>query len=156
MLGRADIEGFAGQLVDGFLDFLQTGCEVCRGLLKGFGVDAHTVGLYVHQYGDKGHFDFVEEAFYSLCFQFLFKDVFQLQGNVSVFAGVTIDFFGCEIAHTFLVLPARAYQFVDVDGLIVQVDFGQVVHVMSQLGLKHVVGKHGVEQRALHFDSVIL
>lgn len=27
---------------------------------------------------------------------------------------------------------------------------------MSQLGLKHVVGKHGVEQRALHFDSVIL
>lgn len=42
------------------------------------------------------------------------------------------------------------------DGLVVQVDFRQIVHVVSQFGLKHVVGKHGVEKFAFHLDAVIL
>lgn len=41
------------------------------------------------------------------------------------------------------------------DGLVVQVDFRQIVHVVSQFGLKHVVGKHGVESLPSP-DAVIL
>ena len=37
-----------------------------------------------------------------------------------------------------------------------RVDFRQIVHVVSQFGLKHVVGKHGVEKFAFHLDAVIL
>ena len=42
------------------------------------------------------------------------------------------------------------------DGLVAQVDFRQIVHVVSQFGLKHVMGEHGVEKLAFHPDSVIL
>ena len=42
------------------------------------------------------------------------------------------------------------------DGLVVQIDFRQIVHVVPEFGLKHVMGKHGVEKLALHPDSVIL
>ena len=94
--------------------------------------------------------------FHALRLELLLEDVLQFQGNVGIFAGVAVDFGGSEVAHVLLSLAPRADELVDVDGAVVQVDFGQVVHVVPQLGLEYVVGEHRVEERTLHADAVVL
>ena len=41
------------------------------------------------------------------------------------------------------------------DGLIVEIDFSHVVHVVMQLGLDEVVGNHRVEHRTCETDVVV-
>ena len=156
LLGRGDVEGSACQGVDVFLDLPDAGVEVRGRLLQGFRVEAHAVALDVHEDGHERHLYFIEEMFHALRLEFLLEDVLQLEGDVGVFAGVAVDFGGGEVAHALLSLAPRADELVDVDGAVVQVDFGQVVHVVPQLGLEHVVGEHGVEERTLHADAVVL
>ena len=88
--------------------------------------------------------------FGTLLLQFLFQHVFQFEGDVRILAGITVDIFGWKVAHVLLVFASRSNQLIDVDGLVVQVDFRQIVHVVSQFGLKHVMGEHGVEKLAFH------
>ena len=68
-------------------------------------------------------------------FQLLFQDVFQFQCDISILACVLIDSFGGEVAHILLTFAFRTNQFFDVDSLIMQVDFGKVVHVVTQFRL---------------------
>ena len=91
-----------------------------------------------------------------LLLQFLFQYILQFEGDVRILAGITVDILGRKVAHVLLVFAPRSNQLVDVDGLVVQIDFRQIVHVMAKFGLKHVMGEHGVEKFALHPDSVIL
>ena len=46
-----------------------------------------------------------------------------------------INCFGGEVAHILLTFAFRTNQFFDVDSLIMQVDFGKVVHVVTQFRL---------------------
>ena len=156
LLRRGDVEGSASQCVDVFLDLAEAGVEVCGRLLQGFRVEAYAVALDVHEDGHERHLYFKEEAFHALRLEFLLEHVLQLEGDVGVLAGVAVDFGGGEVAHALLSLAPRADELVDVDGAVVQVDFGQVVHVMSKFGLEHVVGEHGIEKRTLHTDTVVL
>ena len=39
---------------------------------------------------------------------------------------------------------------------IAQVDFGKVVHVVTEFRLQYVMGEHGVEKLSLHLHSVVL
>ena len=94
--------------------------------------------------------------FGSVLFQFFFEYVLQFQCNVRIFASVAVYIFRRKVAHVLLVLAFGSYKFVDVDGLVVQIDFRQIVHVVSQFGLKHVVGKHGVEKFSFYLYSVVL
>ena len=87
--------------------------------------------------------------------QFLFQYVFQLQGDIGILARVPIYISRVEVAHVLLVLPFRSDKFFYLDGFVVQVDFGKVVHSVMQFGLEHIVGYHRVEHLALYFDSVV-
>ena len=145
---------------------------MCGRLLQGFRVQTHAVALDVHEDGHERHLYLIEEVFHALRLEFLLylieevfhalrlefllEHVLQLEGDVGVLAGVAVDFGGGEVAHAFLSLVPRADELVDVDGAVVQVDFGQVVHVVPQLGLEYVVGEHRVEEWTLHADAVVL
>ena len=91
-----------------------------------------------------------------LFFQFFFKYVLQFQGNVRIFASVTIDIFRRKIAHILLVFASGSDEFINVDGLILQVDFGKVVHVVPKFRLQYIMGEHGVEEFPFYLYSVIL
>ena len=84
-----------------------------------------------------------------------FEDVSQLKGHISILGSIFIHFFRCEVAHGALVLSLWTDELVDVDGLIVEIHFGHVVHVVAQFGLQQIVGYHGVEQFALERHSII-
>ena len=114
------------------------------------------VALQVDQHGDEGHLYLVEEAGGVVGLQLFLQHGFQAEGDVGVLAGVAADVGGGQVAHGLLSLAARADELVDVDGAVVQVDFGQVVHVVPQLGLQDVVGQHRVEQGACHACAVVL
>ena len=88
-------------------------------------------------------------------FQLRLQLVFQLQGDVGIFGSILIDLGGGEVAHAALGLALGSNQLVDVDGLIVQVDLGHVVHVVTKLWLDEVVGNHRVPHGTLQFDVVI-
>ena len=155
LLGRGYVEFLARQLVDFLLYLAHAGREVFRRLPQGYGVDAHTVAFHVGQHGHEGHLDFLEQAAGAVLVELFLQDVFQLQGDVGVFAGIAVDVGGREVAHVFLLAPFRADEFFDVDGLVFEVDFRQVVHAVVQFGLEHVVGYHGVEHRSAHFCAVM-
>ena len=48
----------------------------------------------------------------------------------------------------------RSDEFLDVDGLVVEVYLSEVVHVVAELGLHEVVGEHGVEEGRGEGDAV--
>ena len=155
LFGRGDVEVCSGQCVDLLLDVFQTLAEVRGRLFQCFRVDAHPVSFHVDEHGHQGHFDVAEQGFGSLLLQLLFERPLQAEGDVGILTGVAEDLFGRKVTHGLLPFAARADQLVDVDGLVMQVDFGQVVHVVSQFRLQDIMGQHGVEQRAAHFGSIV-
>ena len=54
-----------------------------------------------------------------------------------------------------LFLSFRSDEFVDVDSFVAEIDFGKVVHVVTQFGLENVVGDHRVENLASNFNAVV-
>ena len=155
MFGRSDIEGFACQFINFLLDALHLSGEMNRRLFERFRIQQYPVPFYINQYGYKRHFDIIKQTFGIVLFQFFLQDVFELQCYVCIFAGIAVDILRVEIAHVFLVLPFRTYQFVDVDGLIVKIDFCQIVHSMTKFRLKNVMGDHRIKERTFHLHSVI-
>ena len=117
-------------------------------------VYTHPVHLHLCQYGHQRHLYIVEQRLCPDAFQFGFQLVFQLQGDVSIFSGILANHHLVHIAHRLLVFPLRSYQFFNVYGLVVQMDFCHVVHVVVQFGLYQVVSYHGVEHLPLHLDAV--
>ena len=87
--------------------------------------------------------------------EFLLEYVFQFERYVSVLTRVFIYFFGLEVAHVALFLSFRSDEFVNVDSFVAEIDFGKVVHVVTQFGLEDVVGDHRVENLASNFNAVV-
>ena len=156
LAGRGDVEHFAGQAVDVLFDVAEAVGEVCRCLAQGFGVYAHAVALQVDEHGHQGHLHVAQQGLGARLFKFLVQHVPEAEGDVGILAGVAVDVGGREVGHGLLAPALVAQQFFDVDGAVVQVDFGQVVHVVAQLGLEDVVGQHGVEQRTPDLHAVVL
>ena len=125
-------------------------------LFKRFRIDTHSVAFDVDEHRYERHLYFVKEMFGSVLFQFFFEYVLQFQCNVRIFASVAVYVFRRKVAHVLLVLAFGSYKFVDVDGLVVQIDFGKVVHVVPELRLQYIMGKHGVEKFSFYLYSVVL
>ena len=121
-----------------------------------FRIDTYSVAFDVYEYRYERHLDFVKEVFGRLLFQLLLEHVLQFQCNVRIFAGITVHIFRRKVAHILLVFASCPDKFVDVDSAVVQVDFGQVVHVVAKLRLQYIMGKHGIEKFPLYLHSVIL
>ena len=78
-----------------------------------------------------------------------------MKGDVGILGSVLIDFRWSEVAHGLLVFATWTDQFVDVDGFVVEIDFGQVVHVVSEFGMKDIMRNHRVEHFAFHLDAIV-
>ena len=155
LFGRSDIEGFARQFVNLLFDALHLGGEMDRRLFERICIQQHSVSFYVDQYRYERHFDIVKQTFGIVLFQFLLQHIFKFQRYVCIFACVTVDILRVEIAHVFLILSFRTYQFVDVNSLIVKIDFCQIVHSVTKFRLKNIVGDHRIEECTFHLHSVI-
>ena len=133
------------QLVDVGLELLHALRKVLAGLGQRVGVEAHAVHLHACQHGHEWHLYLVEHMGELVFFKFLLERLHELQGDVGVLAGIVANLCGFEVGHVFLLFTLGANQLIDVYGLVAQVYLGQIVHVVSQLGLHQVVGQHGVE-----------
>ena len=144
----------AAQAEDFVFQLLHALCKVAFGFGQRVGVQTYAVALHVGQHRHERHLDVVEQAVGAGLFYLVGQHALQAQGDVSILAGIFINLCGREVGHVFLLASLGADEFLNVDGLVVQVDFGQVVHVVAQLGLQHVVGQHRVEHRAGQTDAV--
>jgi len=41
-------------------------------------------------------------------------------------------------------------------GLIMQIDFGQIIHVMTEFGLEDIMCYHGIEEFTSDFNPIVL
>ena len=55
-----------------------------------------------------------------------------------------------------MVLSFKADKLFDMNGLVVEINFGQIVHSVTKFRLEDIVCYHCVEKRAFHFHSIIL
>ena len=157
LLRGGDVEGFVTrQCIDFFFNLLQAKREMFGRLFEGFRINTHSVAFDIDEHRHKRHFNFIKEMLDRLFFQFFFEDVLQFQCNVRIFAGVTIHIFRQKVSHTLLVLSSASDEFIDVNGLVVQINFGKVVHVVPKFRLQYIMGEHSVEKFSLHLYSVIL
>ena len=70
----------------------------------------------------------------------------EAQGDVGIFGGVGTDILDGHFAHGFLWFAAflGADEGVDVNGLVVQVGFGEIIHSMTHLWLEKIMCYHRV------------
>ena len=129
--------------------------EDARGLLEGFGVEAHAAHLHVGQHRHKRHLYLLKQPLTAHLLEPWLQDVLQLQRHVGVFGSILVDILRVEVGHVLLSLSLGAYELLDVDGPVVEQLFGHVVHVVFQFGLDDVVGEHGVPHFAAHPHSIV-
>ena len=137
-----------------FFEGLQSRAEVVAGLSEGFGVEAHAVLFYASENGQEGHFDFRKHVGHVALGHLFAQDRVEAQGDIGIFAGVVADFARSEVAHVFL-LATGADEFLNVDGAVVEIGLGEVIHVVALLGFHDIVRQHGVEELAFHLDAVV-
>ena len=78
----------------------------------------------------------------------------QLPRYVRIFGRVLTNVLHGHFTHRALPLTARPDERLDGDGAIAEVGFGEVIHVVAQLGVEQVVGDHRVEEWAVDSDTV--
>ena len=54
-----------------------------------------------------------------------------------------------------MLLSSCANQFVDVYGFVAEINFGEIVHVVSKFRLEDVVGNHCVENFSSDFNTIV-
>ena len=77
-----------------------------------------------------------------------------MQSHVSIFTRIVLYAFGLKHVHGELTFPLRSDEFLNLDGLIVEIDFSKVVQPMSKLRLNEVVSKHRVKHRSGDLNAV--
>ena len=127
-----------------------------RRLFERFRIQQYSIPFYIDQYGYKRHFDIVKQTFGIVLFQFFLQDVFEFQCYVCIFAGIAVDILRVEIAHVLLILSFGTYQFVNVDSLIVQVNFRKIIHAMTKFRLKNIMSDHRIEKWTFYCCAIIL
>ena len=140
-----DLDALVGELLD----------KLCRNGVLIADQDIGIGSVVVLGYRPCIPLDVLEQCAGVVLLQLFLQRLFQPEGDVGVLAGVAVHLGGGEVAHVALSLSFRADEVFDGDGCVVQVDVRQVVHVVPQLGLQHVVRDHRVEQRAFHLYAVV-
>ena len=152
---RCDVKLLARQFIYPVLQFLHSLGECLRCFGERLGVYPHAVHLHLCQHSYQGHLYFIEKRLHTSLFQFRLKHVFQLQGDVGIFASILINVLRRQRPHRPLVLSLRSDEFVYVNGFIIEVHLGHVVHVVTQFGLDEVVGYHRVPHVARESDTIV-
>ena len=153
--GRRDVERFACQLIDMMFDFCKTIGKIIGSLLQCICINAHTVHLHVGKHRNQWHLYIPEQilAFYLL--ELGFEHIFQSQCDVGILGCILVNFRWSKVAHRLLVLALRTYQLLDVNRLVVEEDFGEIVHVVIELWLDDVVGEHRIKHLSLYLHTIV-
>lgn len=125
-----DIETFAGFLIDFLLQVGHTLCEQLGCLLERCCVEADSRHLHVGEYRHEWHLHLPEELVGIGLFEFWLQDVLKFQCYVGIFRRILIDILRLQVAHRLLVSSFLTYQFLDMDGLVVEKSLGHIVHVV--------------------------
>ena len=156
MLGRAQVEAFAGFLVGFLLEFCHTLCQFLAVLAQCAGVDHRAPLLHAGQYWNQWQVDifvhFLQPAGF---FQLRTQHLVQSQGDIGVFCGVGASLLQINLVEGQL-LGAFAGDGFESDGLLAQVLHGQRVHVVTRpYGIEHVGLQHGVFRNAFQMYAMI-
>ena len=96
----------------------------------------------------------MEETVAALLPELRGKEVIEAQGDIGILAGIVTDYRRLHLGHRTLLL-AVPDEFLDVDGLIVEIGLGQIVHAVAHLWMEQIVGYHRVEHRAAQLDVIV-
>ena len=151
---RVDVELYAGQRVDLFLQAAER-CVHCVGRLpERLRVERDAGLFHLCKDGHEGHLNVVKELFRPV-FHEQWAEVFhQLPRYVRIFGRVLTNVLHRHFTHRALPLTARPDERLDGDGAITEIGLGEVIHVVTQLGVEQVVGDHRVEEWAVDTDAV--
>ena len=144
----------SGQLVYLRFEHLHTLLEVPAGFCQCLCVEAHAVAFHAGKYGHERHFQIGKNGGYLEFLHLLRQGEHEEQGYIGVLGSVVAHFFGRDIGHVLLSFSLGAYEAVDMDGGVAEVNFRQIVHVVPQLRLYNVVGQHRVEHGWAEFRAV--
>ena len=115
-------------------------------------VYADAVTFHLSQHRHERHLQVLEERQTTSLLHLRLEEVLEAQGDVGIFGCIGAYVLGRYLCHADLFL-ARAYEFFDVDGLIVEVCLCQIVHAVPHLGVEQIMGYHGVEHRFCQMDA---
>ncbi len=79
---------------------------------------------------------------------------FKLEGYIGIFYGVFGLFVEVHLPHRALVFSLFTDQFGDGLRAVIQVGFGQHIHIMAHIGIDEIMRNHGVVDRALYLYTV--
>ena len=120
-------------------------------LAQGSGVDGDAGEFHVCKHLDKRHLDVSEELTQAfLLMKPRLKHLPQLKCDVCILAGIVANVDRVEVCHRL----AFRHDVVVVYGAVAEECLRHVVHVVSELRLKQIMGYHRVEELPLHFDAV--
>jgi len=144
----------SGEGIDLRFELLHPFLKLPFGLFERLCVETHPVLLHSCQHGHEWHFDVVKHTLHLVRSHLGFEERFEGEGDVGIFAGVVDDGLWFDVGHVFL-RASRPNELVDVDGAVVEVDFGKVVKVVALFGLHHIVGEHCIEKWCAHLHPIM-
>ena len=151
---RVDVERHAGQRVDLFLQAAER-CVQCVGrLAERLRVECDAGLFHLCKDGHEGHLNVVKEPIGSVFHEQWAEMFHQLPRYVRIFGRVLTNVLHRDFTHRALPLTARPDERLDGDGAVAEVGFGEVIHVVGQLGVEQVMSDHRVEEWAVDTDAV--
>ena len=153
LFGRRKVETLACKGKDFLFQFVHAQGEQLGCLAQRFGIDTHAGEFHGCEHAHERHFHFFEQLNCVVAHELVVKCVLEPQCYVGVLACVLVDA-GWEVAHVFLLLALRAYEFFDFYGRVTEVLLGERVHVVRKFGLQDVMRHHGVEHLSFYVYPV--
>ena len=152
LLGRADVERPAGELVELLLELEHALLELGRELAQLRRVDLDAGLLHAEQHRDQRPLDGLVDADHVLAGEPGLELRPQLHGDVGVLGGVVARLVDRHLVEAHL-LGAAAGHVGELDGLLVEIELGELVHAVIVLaGVEHEGQQHGVVDRR-HLDA---
>ena len=128
LFGRRKVETLACKGKDFLFQFVHAQGEQLGCLAQRFGIDTHAGEFHGCEHAHERHFHFFEQLNCVVAHELVVKCVLEPQCYVGVLACVLVDVAGWEVAHVFLLLALRAYEFFDFYGRVTEVLLGERVH----------------------------
>ena len=114
-------------------------------MTQGFNINSYTVLLHDSQHPQQRHFHFEEKLLQPVTAQFSFQYLLQLKGDIGIFGSIIVQLIQIHTTDILLVFPFTTNQILVMDGTVLQINFGQVIHSVAQFGLQQIVSYHCIE-----------
>ena len=114
-------------------------------MTQGFNINSYTVLFHDSQHPQQRHFHFEEKLLQPVTAQFSFQYLLQLKGDIGIFGCIIAQPVQIHTANILLVFAFTGEEILVMDGTVLQINFGQVIHSVTQFGLQQIVSYHCIE-----------